>query len=174
MTGAITLPTRAGPVHVRPETSDDQPFLYELFRGHVTAELAGLLLDPSTREGLIRMQFAAQTKSYRAGFPDARFDILERAGAPVGRMVVDAGNATEPACIVDFALLPACRGQGLGSAILAAVLDRLAPAGRPVRCKVLAHNEPSIRMCRRVGFTEIGQVLPFLQLEWRPDIKLGA
>jgi hypothetical protein len=37
-----------------------------------------------------------------------------------------------------------------------------------VLCQVLAGNEPSLRMCRRVGFRQMGHVPPFLQLEWRP------
>ena len=34
------------------------------------------------------MQFASQTESYRGQYPHARFDIVERAGEAIGRMVV--------------------------------------------------------------------------------------
>ncbi len=123
-------------------------------------------VDDAVKESLVRMQFAAQTSSYRQQFPAARFDIIERLGMPIGRIVIDPGG--EAGCIVDFALVPECRGQGLGTAILAAVLDRFAKLRRRVLCKVLASNQASLRMCERVGFTQIDVVPPFLQLEWRP------
>ena len=63
-------------------------------------------------------------------------------------------------------LLPEQRNGGLGRAIIAAVLAEQAALGRKVRVKVLLHNMPSRRMCAALGFVEIGQALPFIQLEW--------
>ena len=168
----IELVTTMGPVRLRAEQAGDEAFLFTVFRAHTMIELAALPVDAATREALVRMQFNAQTASYRANYQQARFDIVEIEGQPVGRIVVDAGSGAEdgePGCIVDFALLPDRQRRGLGSAILAAVLQRFIPLRRKMRCKVLMHNEPSIRMCRRVGFRQIDQETPFLQLEWRPD-----
>ena len=162
----LPLQTTAGAIVLRPERTEDTDFLFTVFRSHKLPELAAMPIDGATREALVRSQFQAQAMSYRAWFPLARFDIVEHDGLPIGRIVIDPGGDT--ACIVDFALLPAHQGRGLGSAILAAVLQHLAPLRRPVRCKVLVHNEPSIRMCRRVGFRHIGGGPPFLQLEWQP------
>ena len=163
----LDLDTATGPVRLRPEMPDDAGFLFALFRSHVLADLAMMPVDDATRAALVRMQFQSQTTTYRAQFPDARFDIVEVGGEPIGRIVVDPGGET--GCIVDFALVPERRGQGRGVAIMAAVLRDFAPLGRPMRCKVLIHNEPSARMCRRVGFQEISAEPPFLQLEWRPQ-----
>ena len=172
MTGVLTMETARGPVVLRPERPDDADFLYGLFRSHMRAELALMPVDDAVRDALVRMQFASQTATYRAQYPAARFDIVERDGVPVGRLVVD--DAADAACIVDFALLPEHRGGGLGSAIMAGTLARLAERPRPVRCKVLCTNAPSLRMCRRVGFVHIGGELPFLQLEWRPPTGAGV
>ena len=168
-TVAVQFPTEAGAIVLRPETAADGGFLAALFRGTALAELALLSADDATKEALVRMQFASQTASYRGQFPHARFDIVERAGAAIGRLVVDPGGET--GCIVDFALLADRRARGLGTAILRAVLAPFAAAQRRVLCKVLAGNEPSLRMCRRVGFTEVEVVPPFLQLEWRPPVS---
>lgn len=162
---SIALDTSRGPFRARPETEADEPFLFALFRSHALVDLAAMPVDDAMRDALVRMQFRAQTNSYRAQFPNAQFDILERADTPIGRLIVDAGDSA--GCIVDFALTPECRGQGIGVAILQAVLDRFAPLRRPMRCTVLAHNEPSLRMCRRVGFHQISEQPPFLELEWR-------
>ena len=69
--------------------------------------------------------------------------------------------------MVDFVLLPEQRNDRLGRAILGAVLAEQAALGRKVRAKVMYHNMPSRRMCAAVGFVEIGQEMPFVQLEWR-------
>jgi GNAT superfamily N-acetyltransferase len=159
LSGALVLETARGQVVLRPEQSTDADFLYALFRSHMLAELAMMPVDAATKEQLVRMQFDSQTATYRAQFPQARFDIVEQDGRPIGRLIVDTGG--DAGCIVDFALLPERRGGGLGTAILAAVLQER-------RQPVLYNNEASLRMCRRVGFVHIGGELPFLQLEWRP------
>ena len=169
MTGALKLETTRGQVVLRPEEASDTDFLYVLFRSHMLAELALMPVDAATKEQLVRMQFDSQTVSYHAQFPEARFDIVEQYGRPIGRLIVDSGG--DAGCIVDFALLPECRGGGLGTAIIAAVLRQ---QSRPVLCKVLYNNEASLRMCRRVGFVQIGGELPFLQLEWRPSGEAGS
>jgi RimJ/RimL family protein N-acetyltransferase len=166
-------PLLAGEITLRPERPDDAGFLSALFRS--AAPLAAMPVDDAVKETLLRMQFASQIATYRSQYPRARFDIVEQRGRPIGRMVVDPGGET--GCIVDFALLRECRGQGLGSVILAVVLARFAELGRSVRCNVLAQNEASLRMCRRVGFVQIDAIAPFVQLEWRPpktDMPAGA
>jgi RimJ/RimL family protein N-acetyltransferase len=164
----MTLETTRGRIVLRPEQSADADFLYVLFRSHMLDELALMPVDAATKEHLVRMQFNSQTATYRAQFPQARFDIVEQDDRPIGRLIVDAGG--DAGCIVDFALVPDCRGGGLGTAILAAVLRQ---QRQPVLSKVLYNNEPSLRMCRRVGFVQIGGELPFLQLEWRPPVAAG-
>jgi RimJ/RimL family protein N-acetyltransferase len=166
LTDARVLQTVRGQIVLRPEQSADADFLYALFRSHMLDELALMPVDAATKEHLVRMQFNSQTATYRAQFPQARFDIVEQDGSPIGRLIVDSDAAA--GCIVDFALLPERRGAGLGTAILAAVLR---DQRRPVLSKVLYNNEASLRMCRRVGFVQIGGELPFLQLEWRPPAE---
>jgi RimJ/RimL family protein N-acetyltransferase len=171
MSDVLVLQTQRGPVTLRPERPDDQDFLFRLFRSHTLPELAGLSDDEAVREAVVRMQFAAQTNGYRTQFSTARFDILEHAGAPVGRIILF--DSRQEACIVDFALLPAVRGGGLGTAVMVSVLDYLSTRQRIVRCKVLFNNEPSRRMCLRAGFVQNGGELPFLQLEYQPPGSSG-
>jgi len=154
---------------LRPETPQDKAFLFALFHSTAWDDLAPMPLDDTTKEALVRMQFASQTQTYRAQFPHARFDIVEWHGAPIGRIVVDDGEAM--GCIVDFALMPDSRSKGLGTAILAAAMQRFVRLQRPVRCKVLINNAPSLRMCQRVGFRQIEVIPPFLQLEWQPTVS---
>lgn len=151
---------------LRPEREQDAAFLADLFRTTAGRDLSLMPVNEATKEALLRMQFASQTATYRAQFPAARFDIVEQGDEPIGRIVLDPG--TEAGRIVDIALVPDRRARGLGTAILAAVLERFARRGQPVQCQVLAGNEPSLRMFQRVGFRQVDHVPPFLHLEWRP------
>nr|WP_294510995.1 GNAT family N-acetyltransferase [uncultured Rhodopila sp.] len=155
-----------GPVVLRPELPNDSGFLYALFRCHNLPVLSAMPVDEATRETLMRMQFDSQTRSYRAQYPDARFDIVERDSVAVGRLIVHADD--QAGCIVDIGLLPDRQGAGLGTALLSAVLADLAGRCPVVRCQVLWNNERSLRMCRRAGFADAGEAPPFVQLEWHP------
>ena len=158
------VPLLDGAIVLRPEQAADAEFLAALFRSSASINL--LPVDDAVKESLLQMQLASQAASYRSQHPDARFDIIEQQGRPIGRLVVDSG--CEIGCVVDFALLPECRGQGLGSLIMTAVVAQFARLRRPVRCMVLAGNEASLRMCSRAGFVPIDSTPPFVQLEWRP------
>ncbi len=160
------MDTPAGRIALRAEQPGDEAFLFALFRSHALPELAQMPVDQATREALTRMQFDSQTRTYRANFPNAAFDILELDGAPIGRLLVDDGG--NEGCVVDFALLPERQGGGLGTAVMRKVVERFALMGRAVRCKVLTHNAASMRMCAKAGFISIAEIPPFLQLEWRP------
>jgi GNAT superfamily N-acetyltransferase len=167
------LQTDKGPVTLRPEQADDEALLYRLFCSWALEDLARMPVDDATKEKLLRFQFGGQTVTYRANFPAASFDIIERDGVSIGRLIVDPGDAREPACLVDFVLLPETRNDRLGRAIISAVLAEQASLGRKVRVKILHHNEPSQRMCAALGFVEIGRDLPFIQLEWSAPRTTG-
>lgn len=169
---SLTLSHGSETVVLRPERPEDADFLAALFRDIALRELERMPIDDAMKESLVRMQFASQTATYRQQYPAARFDIVERHGVPIGRIVIDPG--TDVGCIVDFALIRECRAHGLGSAILGAVLDRFAELRRRVLCKVLADNVASLRMCRRAGFVQIGDMPPLVQLEWRPALRSGS
>jgi RimJ/RimL family protein N-acetyltransferase len=158
--------TARGPVIFRPERPDDEALLFRLFCSWALEELQHLPLDEAMKQNMLRFQFAGQTETYRDLYPDASFDIIEREGVPIGRFIVDPGDAATPACFVDFVLLPELRNDGLGRAITAAILAEQSSLGRKVQVKVLQHNRASRRMCAALGFVEIGEDPPFVRLEW--------
>jgi RimJ/RimL family protein N-acetyltransferase len=148
-----------GTVALRPEQPEDAVFLRALFQTTVVLPDG---LSAVMAESLLDMQFRGQTASYPAAYPDACFAIIESATGPWGRIIYTGGPA---ACIVDYALLPAARGTGVGTAVLRAVLARI---GGPVQSTVLATNHPCLSMCRRLGFTILEADSAFVRLEWRP------
>ena len=161
------IPSSLGALRLRPERDADQPFRLRLFFDSRPPELALLLrqVGPEEYDRLMRFQFQAQTMSYRASFPQARFDIIELDGAPIGRIVVDRPGGEVH--IVDQAVTPAMRNRGVGTTIMQALMSEAADAGLPVRLKVASSNDPSMRLYLRLGFAPIESVPFYVEMEWR-------
>jgi len=161
----IAIASALGMLQLRPERDEDAPFRFKLFCESRPAEFALLQLDPAVFEQLMRFQFHAQTVTYRANFPDARFDIIERDRAPIGRIVVNRPGTMLH--IVDQAIVPELRNRGLGTAIMKALMDEATRNGLPVRLKVASTNDPSMRLYRRLGFVPIRTEPLSIEMEWR-------
>lgn len=59
---------------------------------------------------------------------------------------------------IGYGLAPSARGQGLGTASVALLLDWVRSRGaRTVRAEVLPGNLPSLRLLAGLGFTDIGE-----------------
>jgi ribosomal protein S18 acetylase RimI-like enzyme len=97
---------------------------------------------------------------------DARFDIIELGGRPIGRIVVDRPGTMVH--IVDQAIVPELRNRGIGSAIMRALMDEARTARLPVRLKVASSNDPSLRLYKRLGFAPIETVPLYIEMEWNP------
>jgi ribosomal protein S18 acetylase RimI-like enzyme len=161
----VEISLTQGKLCLRPERDEDDAFRFQLFCESRPAEFALLQFEPAVFDQLMRFQFQAQTKSYRASFPNARFDIIELDRLPIGRIVVDRpGNAIH---IVDQAIVPSQRSRGLGSTIMKALMDEAGRSRLPVRLKVASTNDPSIRLYRRLGFTPITTDPFHIEMEWR-------
>jgi RimJ/RimL family protein N-acetyltransferase len=164
MGDAIEIPSAVGRLRLRPERDEDQAFRYRLFCDAREPEFA--LLAPAAFQQLMTQQFHAQILGYLACFPEARFDIVELSGEPIGRIVVDRSG--EVVHIVDQAIAPPWRGRGIGTAIVRALMDEAQAAGVPLRVEGGSENDPSLRLYLRLGFTRVETVPRLTRLEWRP------
>jgi ribosomal protein S18 acetylase RimI-like enzyme len=112
-------------------------------------------LGPEVFDGLVGMQFRAQSMSIRLDHPwaDRKIVIVER--GPAGRLVVDgAGGHIE---IIDVALLPQYRGHGIGTSLLRGVFAEADRLGRAVRLHVEKQSR-ALRLFERLGFAITGEV----------------
>jgi ribosomal protein S18 acetylase RimI-like enzyme len=162
MNDTADIESPRGRMRLRPETEADQTFRLRLFADS-RPDLA--LLPPQARDQIMLLQFRAQTMTYRAQFPQARFDIIELAGIPIGRIVVDRPGTMVH--IVDQALSPPYRNLGIGSAIMRALMDEAGRAGLPLRLQVASHNAGAQRLYMRLGFVAVATGATDAQLEWR-------
>ncbi|MGZ4769641.1 MAG: GNAT family N-acetyltransferase [Ilumatobacteraceae bacterium] len=118
-------------------------------------------LGPEVFDGLIGMQFRAQTMSIRLDHPRADRKIVLVDDAPVGRLVVDASaNHVE---LIDIALLPDYRNQGIGSSVLRGVLAQADRIGRVVRLQVEKQSR-AVRLYERLGFAITGDAGMYLAM----------
>jgi ribosomal protein S18 acetylase RimI-like enzyme len=164
-TAPLDIPSPAGVIRLRPEGEADREFRYQLFCDSRQPEFA-LLLPPDIFRQVMAQQFQAQTVSYETQFPQAQFDIIELAGRPIGRMIVDRPG--DRLHIVDQAIVPELRSRGIGSAIMRALMDEAAARHVPVTLHVASTNDPSMRLYLRLGFVPTETTPLYITLAWTP------
>jgi ribosomal protein S18 acetylase RimI-like enzyme len=151
---------------LRPVREGDEAFLERVYASTREEELALTGWSAAQKQAFLTGQFRAQHDHYRRHYPRARFDIIEIDDEAAGRLYVDRG--ANEVRIVDIALLPAFRGQGIGGVLLRALLDESAVAGRTVSIHVERMN-PALRLYRRLGFQvaqDDGGI--YLLMRWSP------
>jgi len=121
--------------------------------------------DDAQREAFLRSQFEAQHAWWRENYAEASFDVIVADGEPVGRLYVHRGE-TEIR-IVDIALLPEYRGDGIGTRLLHELLDGADAAGQSVTIHVERMN-PALRLYERLGFALAEDKGVYLFLERPP------
>ncbi len=128
----------------------DEAFLKELYAA-TRDDLRAAAADPAMFSLLVDMQWRAQMAGYRQAFPYADNLIVEAAGVPLGRLLLQHGMQRWR--IVDLALLPAARGHGHASTLLRTLQAEAARAGAALALSVRRDNQPALRLYARLGFT---------------------
>jgi ribosomal protein S18 acetylase RimI-like enzyme len=160
---SMPIASPLGVLRLRPEQAGDEAFRFALYRDS-RPDLA--VLPPPVRDGIMRMQFNAQTSGYRTQYPGARYDIVELNGDPVGRVVRDYTDGSLH--LVDIALLAARRRGGAGTALMRAMMDEAASAGIAMRLMVAGDNPDAARLYARLGFASLGQQGTHIAMTWHP------
>jgi ribosomal protein S18 acetylase RimI-like enzyme len=111
------------------------------------------------------MQFSAQSQSYAADYPGAVHEIVCFEGEPVGRIITDQSG--EALRLVDIALLPACRGRGMGAALIGRLQEQCTAFNKPLRLHVAKTNR-ALHLYKRLGFAVLGETETHRLMEWHP------
>lgn len=164
-----TLTTPSLAWQLRPVTSQDRDLLIQIYGSTRLEELAVTNWSAEQQQAFILMQFNAQDTYYRQVYPQATYDIIEWNGQDAGRLYVN--RTAKDLRIIDISLLPAYRGQGLGSAILAELLEEAKATHRSVGIHVETFN-PAQRLYERLGFQRKHQEGVYWYMEHTPDSVL--
>jgi GNAT superfamily N-acetyltransferase len=152
-------------IELRPVEAVDEELLFRVYASTRVEELAVVPWDDGQKDAFLRAQFDAQDRWYREHYVGASYDVVLVDGEPCGRLYVYRGDAEIR--IVDIALLPTQRGNGVGSALLRELLAEADAAGKPVTIHVERFN-PALRLYERLGFFVAEDKGVYLLLERTP------
>jgi GNAT superfamily N-acetyltransferase len=152
-------------VELVPVEAGDEEFLCRVYASTRAEELAAVPWDEAHKDAFLRAQFAAQHRWYAEHYTGASHDIVLVGGEPAGRLYVHRGEAEIR--IMDIALLPAHRGNGIGTALLLDLLSEADAAGKRLTVHVERVN-PALRLYERIGFTVAEDKGVYLFLERLP------
>jgi len=133
----------------RPYAAEDFDFIEALYLSTRDEELALSDWPEAAKRDFLTQQHRAQHQHYQTYYPNAERLILERGGAAIGRLYVDAWPLELR--VVDIALVPGARGQGIGEAVLRDMIDWAQALGKGVSIHVEKFN-PARRLYQRLGF----------------------
>ena len=121
--------------------------------------------DDAQKDAFLRMQFDAQDAWWRENYAGASFDVILVEGEPAGRLYVHRGRSEIR--IVDIALLPEHRGNGIGTRLLEELLAEGDASAKSVTIHVERMN-PALRLYARLGFSLAEDKGVYLFLERPP------
>jgi ribosomal protein S18 acetylase RimI-like enzyme len=152
-------------IKLRHAQPGDEDFLFQLYASTRQDEMNAWGWAPAQQEMFLKMQFRAQRMGYASTFLAATHQLILNDDQPIGRVIV---NRTEADIrVVDIAILPDNRNQGVGATILRRVISEAQKAGKPVVLQV-AKGNPAIHLYQRVGFLQDGEDELFISMFWRP------
>lgn len=150
---------------LRPAVASDRPFLVELYAETRAAELSIVPWTDEQRGTFLDLQFRAQDNDYHSRYPTASFDVVLADGEAVGRLYVD--RSEETLHLIDIAVVAAWQHHGIGTVLLADLLDEAVRSDRPVTLFVDSAN-PVRAWYERLGFVTTGENALYTQMTWRP------
>jgi len=154
-------------LHIRHAGAADEAFFASLYRS-TRDDLLALPADPSVIDGLIAMQHRLQVAGYRNSYPQAVYQVLERDGVAVGRLVTAAVDGVIR--VVDIAVLPSARRTGVAAGALRRLQAQAAGAGQTVTLSVRQDNMAARHLYEALGFAVNSEDTMRLELRWHGQI----
>lgn len=155
-------------VIVRELRADDEPSLFRLYSAVRSEELGIEGWPPGERDRILRIQFEAQRRGYRAQFPGLDERLIVRGELPIGWVIVDGSDARTLRGI-DIALLAEARRQGIGTRVMQQLQEEAAAGHRPFVIVVERRNARALAFHRRLGFHAIEETEVHTMMEWRRE-----
>jgi len=149
----------------RPITDADLEFNRRVYASTRAGEMALVPWSDAEKDAFLRFQFDAQKAYYDEHFPGATFDLVLVDGEPAGRLYLDRRD--DEIRLIDIALLPEHRGRGIGGRIMREILAEGEEKELLVRIHV-EHNNPALRLYKRLGFEKIEEQGVYYLMEWTP------
>lgn len=151
-----------GAPHLRATQDGDHDFLLEL---HRTTQPKVAHMPMNLAQSLADMQLQAQNAGYRQRFPRVAFQIICDAAGVAAGCLATARTPTD-LHLLDIALLPAYRGRGWGTSLIASLQHQATALNVPLQLTVARTNRAQ-HLYLRLGFTVTKETEPDLGMTWR-------
>lgn len=145
---------------------EDLSFSQLVYASTREEELAATGWPAEMKQAFLSQQHEAQHRHYRQHYEGAQWLIVEQDGVPVGRLY--RAEWPQEIRIIDIALLPEGRGQGIGAAIVSAIQEEARALGKAVSIHVEKHNRAR-SLYQRLGFRVVGDAGVYDLMEWEAD-----
>ncbi len=150
-------------IALRPVTPADTEFLIAVYSSTRSAELAATDWSSAQKVQFCTMQFHAQDAHYRLHYPTAQFLVIESGTLAIGRLYI--AHWAQEIRIMDIALLPAHRGQGIATHLLRDLQTQAAAADKSLTIHVESFN-PARQLYQRLGFRVTEDKGVYQLMEW--------
>lgn len=153
-------------ITLRPISESDAELLFEIYASTREAELK--LVDFWTNEQkelFLRQQFHAQHIYYQEHYSESFFGVILKDKKAIGRLYINFFEENNSMSIIDIALFPTYRGNGIGKSLLEDILAYAKKIEKRVEIYVEAMN-PAKRLYDRLGFKTIEEGQIYLKMEW--------
>jgi len=159
---------------LRPSTPQDEPLLFELFAAEKAAEFTAIGLTEAQYRPLLEMQYRGRAISYSAQHPEAESWIicLQQAAeaTAVGQYLLV--KTPQGSRIVDLAVLPQYRGQGIATQVLEQLALQSADSEEALSLRVMKGNR-AIQLYARLGFHVVNEDEISYEMYWRSATNEG-
>ena len=154
-------------VTLRPALDADRPFLFDLYAQTRRESLVPLGWDDAAAAAFLRTQFEHEDRDWHLHQPGAECLVVLRRGERVGRLYL--ARSLHEVRVMDLTLLPAHQRQGIGTALITALLDEARAAQLTVRLHV-DRASPLVELCRRLGFLPAATRGGTWLMEWTAEV----
>lgn len=151
----------------------DVPFLLTIYASTRSKEMAVVSWSDEQKLVFLEMQFQAQHNYYLSRYPNASYSIINLEGQPIGRLYVE--QQEDKIKILDITILPEYRNRGVGTKLIAEILQAGGQAEKLVQIYIEIYN-PSANLFSRFGFQPIAEEGVNLLWQWNPgavEMKLN-
>ncbi|VFQ46103.1 GNAT family N-acetyltransferase [Desulfoluna butyratoxydans] len=161
-----TMPSQV--LSFRPVDKKDTEFLFQVYASTRLEEMSSTGWGEPEIHAFLRDQFALQHAHYSRHHAEGDFSVILLDKAPVGRLYLDASR--DGIRIMDIALLPRFRKQGIGTRIFQDLIARADGEALGLSLHVERHN-PILAWYHRLGFETRKDLGVYLYLERVPKAR---
>ena len=168
LSGGVEMDLGGGRVvALRPATDEDYEELLRVYASTRAAELAQVTWwNDEQKLAFCRMQYDSQKSEYEANYPACDYNVILLDGKTAGRIWISRDDGEIH--LLDIALLPEAQNQGIGAALVGALIEEGRASGKRLRHMVFVLNTDALRFYERLGFQVVEDIGAYKHMRWLP------